>query len=160
MGDLLEGTNKCSFCNKEHEYCFDIEFTITNKFGDEEKEGKIGCYDCLRKGEFEFWHDSEFGMLDENGLTKVYSQSVENTPKLEDKTLIELKRTPQIVTNQQEIWLTHCNDFMIYKGTWEPLDFYKNSANGMGGITARRTDIAKSCVDIGTVINSSKKSCW
>jgi uncharacterized protein CbrC (UPF0167 family) len=132
MGDLLEGRNKCSICNNEHDYCFDLEYTITDKFGDEEKEGKVGCYDCLRKGEFEFWHDTEFGMLDENGLCKIYSHNMGNPPKLDSETMTELRRTPQVVTYQQEIWLTHCNDFMIYKGTWEPLDFYRNSVNGDG----------------------------
>lgn len=46
--------------------------------------------------------------------------------------MIELRRTPQIVTLQQELWLTHCNDFMTYKGTWEPSDFNKNSNSGNG----------------------------
>lgn len=132
MGDLLEGRNKCSICDEEHEYCFDLEYTITNKFKDEEIEGKIGCYNCLRKGDFEFWHDTEFGMLDEDGLSKVYSHNIDNPPNLDENTKSELRRTPKIVTYQQELWLTHCNDFMVYKGTWEPTDFYKNSPTGDG----------------------------
>ena len=39
---------------------------------------------------------------------------------------------PQIVTWQQELWLTHCNDFMAYIGTWEPRDFYANTLGGDG----------------------------
>ena len=132
MSGLLEGRNTCSICNNEQDYCFNLEYTITDKFTDEEKESKVGCYDCLRKGEFEFWHDTEFGMLDENGLSKVYSHNMDNPPKLDDETSSELRRTPQIVTWQQEVWLTHCNDFMIYKGTWDPLDFYRNSTDGNG----------------------------
>ena len=132
MAELLTDRNTCSICNKEHDYCFDLEFTITEKFSSEEREGKIGCYDCLKKGEFEFSHDTEFGMLDENGLTKVYNHNIDNPPKIDDETLTELRRTPLIVTYQQGVWLTHCNDFMIYKGTWEPLDFYQNSASGEG----------------------------
>lgn len=111
---------------------FSIDYAITMRFADGEKDGKIGCIDCLRKGEFEFWHDTEFGLLDENGLTKVYSTHMDNPPKIDTKKLIELRRTPQIVTWQQEHWLTHCGDFMIYKGTWEPKDFYKNSKTGDG----------------------------
>lgn len=132
MGDLVKGRNQCSICNNEHDYCFDLTYSITTKFNDEEKEGKMGCYDCLRNGAFEFWHDTEFGMLNERGLSKVYSHNADNPPILDSKILSELKRTPQIITYQQEVWLTHCNDFMIYKGTWEPLDFYKNSATGDG----------------------------
>jgi uncharacterized protein CbrC (UPF0167 family) len=103
-----------------------------HKYSPEEKEGRKGCYECLRKGEFEFWHDTEFGMLDKDGLSKVYAHNIENPPKLSESLLIELRRTPQIITWQQELWLTHCDDFMIYKGTWKPLDFYKNSKTGDG----------------------------
>lgn len=132
MSDLLEGSHICSLCGQESEMCFEIDYAITDKFSEDEKEGKIGCIDCLRKGEFEFRHDTEFGMLDENGLTKVYNHNMDNPPPIENDKLIELRRTPQIVTWQQELWLTHCNDFMTYKGTWEPSDFNKNSNSGNG----------------------------
>ncbi len=132
MADLLEGRNKCSICNNENDFCFELDFAIIDKFFDNEKEGKIGCYNCLKKGEFEFWHDTEFGFLNEKGLSKEYSHNMHNPPKLDNKLLIELRRTPTIATYQQGIWLTHCNDFMVYKGTWKPLDFYQNSDNGDG----------------------------
>jgi uncharacterized protein CbrC (UPF0167 family) len=132
MSDLLEGSHECSICGQESEICFEIDYAITDRFSVDEKEGKIGCIDCLKKGEFEFWHDTEFGVLDENGLTKVYNHNMDNPPPIENEKLIELRRTPQIVTLQQELWLTHCNDFMIYKGTWEPIDFNKNSKSGNG----------------------------
>jgi uncharacterized protein CbrC (UPF0167 family) len=132
MSGLLEGTHNCSLCGQESEMCFEVEYSITDKFSDDEKEGKIGCIECLRKGEFEFWHDTEFGLLDEKGLTKVYNHNKDNPPPVEMEKLIELRRTPQIITWQQEMWLTHCNDFMTYKGTWEPSDFYKKSKSGNG----------------------------
>jgi uncharacterized protein CbrC (UPF0167 family) len=44
----------------------------------------------------------------------------------------EIRRTPQIVTWQEERWLAHCNDFMAYVGTWEPSDFVANSPSGDG----------------------------
>jgi uncharacterized protein CbrC (UPF0167 family) len=132
MADLLNETQECSICKKEHDYCFNLEFSITEKFGNDEKEGKVGCYDCLKSGHFEFWHDTEFGVIDNSGISKVYSHNIDNPPTLSEKILKELKRTPQIITNQQELWLTHCNDFMVYLGTWEPMDFYKNSSTGDG----------------------------
>jgi len=132
MGDLLEGSHICSFCETKNHFCFEIDYAITDKFSDDEKEGKIGCVDCLRKGEFEFWHDTEFGMLDRDGLTKVYNHNMDSPPAIDKEKLIELMRTPQIVTWQQELWLTHCDDFMTYKGTWEPNDFKKNSKNQDG----------------------------
>lgn len=132
MSDLLDGSHKCSFCGQKSEMCFEIDYAITDKFSEDEKEGKIGCMTCLSKGEFEFWHDTEFGMLDEKGLTKVYNHNMDNPPPIENDKLIGLRRTPQIVTWQQELWLTHCKDFMTYKGTWEPTDFYRNSKSGNG----------------------------
>jgi uncharacterized protein CbrC (UPF0167 family) len=132
MADLLGGENICFICNQEHEHCFDLEYAICDKFTDEEKKGKAGCYKCLCNGEFEFWHDTEFGVLNKAGLTKIYSHNIDNPPMLDDALLAELRRTPQILTNQQELWLTHCNDFMVYLGTWEPYDFYRNSPTGDG----------------------------
>ena len=132
MGDLLTERNTCSICGKEHAFCFMLDFSITDKFTTKEKEGKIGCYDCLRNGEFGFWHDTEFGFLDENGLRKVRGRNYDNTLEISANSLSELRRTPQIVTYQQEMWLTHCNDFMVYVGTWTPKDFNLNSPTGNG----------------------------
>ena len=132
MSDLVEGRQCCSICSTVHDYCFDLEYSHTKSFSDEEKEGKLGCYDCLRNGEFEFWHDTEFGFLDEKGFTRIYTHNMEHPPKLDESVLTELRRTPPIVTYQPHVWLTHCNDFMVYTGTWEPLDFYKSSATGDG----------------------------
>ncbi|MEJ8802152.1 CbrC family protein [Pontibacter sp. H249] len=132
MGDLLDDEHVCSFCGQISEMCFSVEYAITDVFGEGEKDDKVGCVDCLRKGSFEFWHDTEYGMLDENGLTKIYSHNMDNPPPIAEETLRELRRTPQILTWQKELWLTHCNDFMVYKGTWEPKDFYKNSVTGNG----------------------------
>src|SRR5688572_28314468 len=130
MSQLLDGAHTCSICGNIGSACFSLDYTITDIFAEDVKEGKIGCIKCLREGKFEFWHDTEFGMLDEKGLTKVYNHNMDNPPEIEDEKKNELKRTPQIITWQQELWLTHCNDFMIYKGTWEPGDFYRNSKNG------------------------------
>ncbi|MBA3682710.1 MAG: CbrC family protein [Bacteroidetes bacterium] len=131
MSDLLDNKTNCSICGKI-DYCFELDFAITKEFDQEEKEGKLGCYSCLREGKFEFWHDTEFGMLDEDGLTKVYNHNMNNPPAIAAEILTEMMRTPRIVTWQQELWLTHCNDFMIYKGTWEPKDFYSNSKDNDG----------------------------
>ncbi|MBO9699874.1 MAG: CbrC family protein [Sporocytophaga sp.] len=132
MSQLIIGTHICSICNKESNECFSLEYTLTDKFSQEETADKVGCSDCLKKGEFEFWHDTEYGMLDENGLKKVYKHNMANPPSVDNKILVELRRTPQIVTWQQELWLTHCNDFMVYKGTWTPEDFNKYSKNSDG----------------------------
>ena len=131
MSDLVDGAVACSICGAE-DRCFELDYSITNEFDDEEKEGKVGCINCLKAGLFEFWHDTEFGFLDESGLSKVYSHNMSAPPVISPLILEELKRTPRIITWQQTPWLTHCGDFMIYKGTWEPKDFYNNSSDGDG----------------------------
>lgn len=132
MSQLLEGAHTCDICGQQNQLCFSLEYTLTNVFSNDNKENKKGCLKCLRDGRFEFWHDTEYGLLDEDGLRKVYNHNMDNPPAIDAEKLTELKRTPQIVTWQQELWLTHCNDFMIYKGTWEPADFYSNSKTGDG----------------------------
>lgn len=140
MSDLLDKQGLCSICGKT-DFCFELDYTITNVFSDDDKEGKIGCYSCLREGQFEFWHDTEYGMLDENGLQKVYNHNQDNPPTISSEILTEMRRTPRLLSWQQELWLTHCNDFMIYKGTWTPKDFYTNSTDGDGrGLFMSMTD--------------------
>jgi uncharacterized protein CbrC (UPF0167 family) len=99
---------------------------------DAEKETAVGCFTCLRQGRFEFWHDTEIGLLDENGLTHFYNHNKPPPPDFPETALVELRRTPQIVTWQQELWLTHCNDFMAYLRTWEPKDFYAHAPDSDG----------------------------
>ncbi len=48
---------------------------------------------------------------------------MDNPPSVDGNRLTELKRTPQIVTCAAGIMANACNDFMVYKGTWEPTDF-------------------------------------
>lgn len=139
MSSLREGINKCSLCGKDGP-CFELDFAICPELGDK-KEGKLGCYHCLIKGRFEFWHDTDIGMLDENGLAKVYNHNQPIPPDFPEESLVSLRRTPQIVTWQQELWLTHCNDFMVYQGTWEPKEFYRNAPDGDGrALFLRMTD--------------------
>lgn len=131
MAELFLEKYDCAICGK-NDYCFDLEYATTSFFGQDDKEGKPGCYNCLREGRFEFWHDTEYGMLDENGLQKVYNSHMDNPPLISTDRLTELRRTPQIASIQQELWLTHCDDFMIFKGIWKPEDFYINSKDGDG----------------------------
>jgi len=141
MSQLLDGIHTCDICGRQHQSCFSLAYTLTQLFTDDEKESRNGCMNCLRDGKFEFWHDTEYGLLDEKGLRKFYNHNMDNPPPVSVDRLIELKRTPQIVTWQQELGLTHCNDFMIYKGTWDPSDFYRHSKNGDGrGLFLEMTD--------------------
>ena len=131
MGDLVEGDTICSLCGRSGR-CFRLEYALCTSLAPDTKETGVGCFDCLREGRFEFWHDTDIGMLDEKGLTHVYKHNQEPPPSFPASALMELRRTPQIVTWQQELWLTHCNDFMAYMGTWEPKDFYASAPGGDG----------------------------
>jgi uncharacterized protein CbrC (UPF0167 family) len=131
MSALVEGDASCSLCGQQGP-CFRLEYALCPSLASDAKDSALGCFDCLRKGRFEFWHDTEIGILDENGLTHVYNHNQPPPPDFPVSALVELRRTPQIVTWQQELWLTHCNDFMAYTGTWEPKDFYANAPGGDG----------------------------
>jgi uncharacterized protein CbrC (UPF0167 family) len=131
MASLAKGDTRCSLCGGPGP-CFRLQFAICDELSEVEKEPAVGCFSCLRGGRFEFWHDTEFGLLDKNGLTHVYKHNQPPPADFPASALIELRRTPQTVTWQQELWLTHCNDFMANLGTWEPKDFYANALNGDG----------------------------
>jgi hypothetical protein len=128
---MLVGDRVCSLCGRGGQ-TFSLEFTICPELSESARGDKVGCVSCLKAGRFEFWHDTEVGLLDESGLKHVYRHNQEPPADFPQRSLVELRRTPQIVTWQQEIWLTHCRDFMIYQGTWEPADFYANDPDGDG----------------------------
>ena len=94
MSDLLVEKAVCAICGME-DYCFELDYSITEYFSDEEKEGKIGCINCLKKGIFEFWHDTEFGILVENGISNPYPQKNLNLSIIPKASLTELRRTPK-----------------------------------------------------------------
>ncbi len=132
MGDLFMGRKICAICHEENDYCFALEYTISSIFEYKDQKGTFGCFKCLRDSKFEFWHSTELGFLDENGLMNTNTRKIYDPPIISEEKLVELRRTPQIITYQEEKWLTHCNDFMVFKGIWTPPDFYKNSPDGDG----------------------------
>ena len=131
MSALAEGDGHCALCGQRGR-CFRLEYALCPSLTAAEKKSALGCFKCLQNGHFEFWHDTDIGMLDENSLRHVYNHNKPQPLDFPASALVELRRTPQIVTWQQELWLTHCNDFMAYMGTWEPKDFYANAPGGDG----------------------------
>ena len=121
----------CSLCGTFGP-CFALRYAIGPGLPEADKETAVGCLSCLRTGRFEFWHDTEAGLLDERGLSHDHNLHPLTPPDFPEAALVELRRTPQIVTWQQELWLTHCGDFMAYLGTWEPRDFYDRAPDGDG----------------------------
>ena len=131
MSPLFNGDAPCSLCGGVGP-CFQLEYALCDSLSADDKESALGCFSCLKASHFEFWHDTEIGLLDEKGLTHVYNHNQPPPADFPASALLELRRTPQIGTWQQELWLTHCNDFMAYVGTWAPRDFYANAPGGDG----------------------------
>jgi uncharacterized protein CbrC (UPF0167 family) len=133
MADRVESPASCSLCGRIGE-CFNLGSTHCPSFSDRDKDAGRGCVDCLRQGKFEFSHDTEYGLLDQNGFRILYKGHIPAPAGFSKAAQQELKRTPQICTWQQERWLSHCNDFMVFVGTWEPEDFHRH-AKGPDGRT-------------------------
>ena len=131
MSGLCREDKTCTFCGSITR-CFELQHATCATLTESHKEQAFGCASCLKKGRFEFWHDTEIGVLDENGLKHIYDHNKRPPQDFMHASLVELRKTPQVVTWQQEVWLTHCNDFMAYIGTWEPRDFTANAPDGDG----------------------------
>jgi uncharacterized protein CbrC (UPF0167 family) len=131
MSGLSAYERTCSLCGAQS-LCFDLQFAICPELPEVKKESAVGCPACLRLGRFEFWHDTEIGLLDEVGLTHVYKHNKKPPAGFPEAALVALRRTPQFASWQQGIWLAHCDDFMRYIGTWEPPDFYRMAKDGDG----------------------------
>lgn len=102
------------------------------------REGRHGCYDCLRSGRFEFTHATEVGfLLSPDSISPFEDDGEPPLPpaSFPQSAIVELRRTPRFPIWQDEErspWLVHCNDFMVYLGTWAPADFLRHAANGDG----------------------------
>ncbi len=130
MSDFV-GEAICSLCRRSGP-CFSLASVIVASLAEEDKETAVGCCGCLAKGLFSFWHDTEIGMLDQRGLRKFYNHHREPPPSFRPAAIVALQQTPQYTTWQQETWLVHCDDFMVYEGTWGPQDFRLHAPDGDG----------------------------
>ncbi len=131
MFGLAPAGSRCSLCGKT-ERCWELDFLICEELSDDEQDGELGCEDCLRAGRFLFPHNTEIGTLTEEGLIEEYSSHSAPPPDFPVEALVELLRTPIYSTWQEEVWLTHCNDFMTFVGTWAPADFEREAEDGDG----------------------------
>lgn len=131
MAGRSEDAVECWYCG-EAKTGFQLEFALCPDLSDAERDGKYGCADCLWVGRFGFWHDTDIGLLDDKGLTHVYKHNGTPPDGFSQEALVALRRTPQFLTWQQELWLSCCKDFMAYIGTWGPGEFAKRAPDGDG----------------------------
>ena len=148
------GNHICSLCGQPGQ-CFSLNSAIIRELSEEERQDKVGCYDCLRRDRFGFMHGTDIGIITEDGLLTF--DEPDDEPKrvfvvaddggavadkmpligpprsqIFDEAIAELHRTPSVSTWQDFSWPIHHNDFMAYVGRWEPEDFSRMASGGMG----------------------------
>lgn len=131
MYGLCKGDRECALCRRIGP-CFELDCALVFDMPDGVAEGRVGCSECLKTGRFIFGHGTDIGWLDQHGLTRRYRSEHPVPPDFSQAALVTLTRTPQVDTTQEERWLTHCNDFMVYLGRWEPSDFCAHAKDGDG----------------------------
>jgi len=132
MHGLCEGDRQCALCGQVG-LCFELDRALVFEMADEDKEGKVGCAECLRAGRFIFGHGTDLGWLHDEGITRLYASQYPIPDDFPESALEALRRTPQIDTLQGERWLTHCSDFMVYIGTWDTEHFRAHAPDGDPG---------------------------
>lgn len=154
MAGLLPGILTCSLCGQPGR-CFSLERRVVSReLTKKERQGKIGCTECLKQDRFGFDHVTEAGYIDEDGLTAYDVEEEQGrvfivandgqtmttgglsvSPPHEhvsDEAVLELRRTPCFSTWQDLDWPVHHEDFMAYVGIWEPKDFAQSEGSGEG----------------------------
>ena len=138
MSDLIRDERRCDLCG-DTGACFSLDRSMNPPPG-----ASSGCFGCLKAGRFGFFHVTEVGYLDRDGLTNYDDEPPEPRRLLvvgpdgdaelrpgaaipapqpvvpPPSAVEELRRTPDFPTWNEVPWLVHCSDFMVYMGTWQP----------------------------------------
>jgi len=131
MSALSDEPVTCAFCHGSGDG-FSLRNATCDTLSAVERAAGFGCPACLAAGRFTFTHNTEIGILDERGLRLEYANQHDAPAQLRADALETLLRTPDVLRWQSEPWLTHCNDFMAYIGTWQPSDFRQHAPDGDG----------------------------
>lgn len=80
------------------------------------------CTGCLGQRRVAFRHSTETGAgITLQELSRLF-------PSISVERLEDFRVTPEFNANQEPFWLTHCNDFMDYIGTWGRDNFEQEAA--------------------------------
>ena len=135
---LLPYIRNCSLCGQPGR-CFSLDGVISRELTEEERQGKIGCTDCLKRDRFGFPHNTEVGYITEDGLEtygepddeprQVFMVASDGSavadsaplvhppqPHVSEEAVAELRRTPSFATWQEVSWPVHHDDFMAFLG--------------------------------------------
>ncbi len=157
-GDELESQH-CDYCNKQN---LEYTFYSTDSQKDKGIYGCIECLKqkkysisqetdigFIEKGkillieydDFDLNIEKSAEMSEEKAIQyfKEFQENIKHTTKecsipqgFNKKVLYDIGFTPTIAMFQGGQYLSHCNDFMVYIGRWNPCDFEKNSVDGDG----------------------------
>ncbi len=128
MSGLARQPETCTFCGSVGD-TFELDHAFVPGLSDDERSSKHGCFVCLAAGRFGFDHDTDIGTISGDGLSPRHEPP---PPGFRADALDTLRHTPDVARWQYEPWLTHCDDFMAYLGTWQPSDFVRNAPDGNG----------------------------
>jgi uncharacterized protein CbrC (UPF0167 family) len=134
MAGIATNEAPCAFCGATAE-AFSLRGALLRESGGD--ASGFGCASCLAAGRFAFPHNTELGPLGENGGATGKEEAA--LGHLREGALEELRRTPALLTWEGERWLTHCDDFMAYLGTWAPGDFAAAAPADPRGLFLRMT---------------------
>ena len=124
---------KCATCAKKKKCIWYREPKL--------EDVQYGCIDCLKERRFKFYHETELGAMQPDyrfltiegnpfkvePLKYIYSELPDGFQR---ESFDELLYTPPYVRWQQEVWLVHCNDFMVCLGRWKQRDFEEYAEDG------------------------------
>ena len=112
----------CSLCGQVGK-AFRLKFAQCAELSKDKKDEGFGCWSCFLARRFGFAKDTEFGIVDQNGVTKFYNHHLPLPENFPPSALTEILYSPKFISIQQEYWLAHCDDFMVYLGLWTQRDF-------------------------------------
>jgi uncharacterized protein CbrC (UPF0167 family) len=128
MSALSKFPQLCVFCGKRSR-AFDLKRSFPERQG-------FGCPDCLQEGRFSFDHDTEIGLVTNDGRVLLMGIDSDNEADflvpfrdaaekigMSEARLRELQHTPAFSFLNIGIWKVCCGDFMAYLGDWQPENF-------------------------------------
>ncbi len=158
----------CMLCKEEVSYLYTVDGGLAIISGHIKKWDTV-CLSCLKRWSYAFEHQVEGGYITKNGIitesekypylketpsyTKVLLPLEEQLLSMEDHKINGLKHTPPFRAWQGAVWLTCCNDFMTFIGTWHHEDFVEHAPDG----DAKKL-FNKICNDAGALIYDGDKT--
>ena len=143
----LNSQHNCFFCGTQESPQIELDesYAIIHQHSERIESA---CLRCLLEKKYAFEQQVEGGLLNKDGIflesekypylkdSIDYSENLLPKEKrllaIKESNIKELMHSPPFSTYHGAVWLTHCNDFMIYIGNWKHENFVAKSPNGNG----------------------------